>query len=395
MSLTVARVGVSGYRSLRRIHFPVARLSVFVGGNGAGKTNLYRSLQLLQAAAAGTLARELAAEGGMASALWAGPRRKNEPARISLSVGLAPAEHGGGDANYRVEAGLVPQYSVEAGVRAPTAAGFLLEPQIKSETLTMTGGRRPLLVLSRDGPSGTAMDEAGEKQALPYGLLPSETALGALRDAARFPDIDLVRRTMLDWRFYHAFRTDRDSELRRPALAVTTPTLSSDGSDLAAVFATLAHIRQDTSDLDGAVEDAFPGAQLVVPEPERTASFGMIFPEHPRRVFDAGELSDGTVRYLALAGALLSYRLPSFIALNEPETSLHPDLLPALARMILRASERTQVWLVTHSQPLAEALAVQSGVRPRTVVKRDAETWIEGLRTIGDFGAEYDDEEDD
>ena len=60
---------------------------------------------------------------------------------------------------------------------------------------------------------------------------------------------------------------------------------------------------------------------------------------------------------LALAGALLAYRLPAFIALNEPEASLHPDLLEPLARLIVRASERTQVWLVTHSERLAAAIA--------------------------------------
>ena len=61
--LAVREIAVSGYRSLKRIRFPVDGLGVFIGGNGAGKTNLYRSLELLQAAAAGTLTRALAAEG--------------------------------------------------------------------------------------------------------------------------------------------------------------------------------------------------------------------------------------------------------------------------------------------------------------------------------------------
>ena len=43
---------------------------------------------------------------------------------------------------------------------------------------------------------------------------------------------------------------------------------------------------------DRAIEDAFPGAELAVPLPEREASFGMIFPDHPQRVFEAMELSD-------------------------------------------------------------------------------------------------------
>jgi predicted ATPase len=157
------------------------------------------------------------------------------------------------------------------------------------------------------------------------------------------------------------------------------------------VFATLVHVRGDTVDLDRAIGDAFPGAALVVPEPERTASFGLILPDYPKRVFEAAELSDGTLRYLALAGALLAYRLPAFVALNEPETSLHPELIEPLARMIARAATRTQIWVVTHSQPLADAIARHGNVTPRTVVKRDGETWIEGLKL---FGAFADDAED-
>ena len=86
--MQVRDVSIAGYRSLRALRFPVGSLTVFVGANGVGKTNLYRSLQLLQAAAAGTLARELASEGGMESALWAGKRMVNKPARIKLAVGL-------------------------------------------------------------------------------------------------------------------------------------------------------------------------------------------------------------------------------------------------------------------------------------------------------------------
>ena len=78
-------------------------------------------------------------------------------------------------------------------------------------------------------------------------------------------------------------------------------------------------------------------------------------------------------------------RLPAFVALNEPESSLHPELLEPLARLIAKASQRTQIWLVTHSERLAAALAKHGNVRPRTVIKRDGETWIEGLKQIGRF----------
>ncbi|MPZ37257.1 MAG: AAA family ATPase [Rhizobiales bacterium] len=391
--MRICEVSIAGYRSLRAIRFPVGGLTAFVGANGVGKTNLYRALQLLQASAAGTLSRELASEGGMQSVLWAGKRRTNQPARMKLSVGLGGADSGQSQAEFsaEVQAGIAYSYEVDVGVRMPTAAAFALEPQVKEETLLFHKGRRPLTLLERRGPRATATDDDGRKQPIGSDLLASEPALGALQDPARFPDIDVVRRAMLDWKFYHDFRSDRAAPLRQPCLAVTTPTLASDGSDLAAVFATLAHIREDTVELDRAIDDAFPGATLIMPVPERTASFGLVFPEYPKRVFDAGELSDGTLRYLALAGALLGYRLPAFIALNEPETSLHPDLLEPLARMIVRAAERTQIWVVTHSERLAAAFDAYGKARPHTVIKRNGETWIEGLNLGGEFRTDDED----
>ena len=162
--------------------------------------------------------------------------------------------------------------------------------------------------------------------------------MAALQDAMRFPKLELVRQAMASWRFHHDFRTDAASPLRRPCLAVTTPTLASDGADLAAVLATLRHIREDMAAVDAAIDGAFPGARLVIPLPGREARFGVVFPDYPKRIFDASELSDGTLRFLALAGAFLAYRLPPFIALNEPESSLHPDLTEPLAKLIVQAA---------------------------------------------------------
>ena len=392
-ALQICEVGAAGYRSLRDIRFPIGRLTVFVGVNGVGKTNLYRALQLLQAAAAGALARELASEGGMESAFWAGKRISGRPVRIKLSVGFSQARDGERQAefDYAVETGLVQQYKIDVGLPVPTAAAFPLEPQIKEEILTWHHGIRTITLLERKGPSAFARNEEGKREPLGIDLMTSETALGALQDPARFPDIHALRREMLDWRFYHDMRTDHASPLRQPCLAVTTPTLASDAANLAGVFATLVHIREDTVELDRVIDDAFPGAKLVVPAPGRTASFGMVMPDYPKRVFEASELSDGTLRYLGLAGALLGYRLPAFIALNEPETSLHPDLLEPLARMIMAASARTQIWVVTHSERLAAAFAAGGAVAPRTVIKRNGETWIEGLRLGGDFEHNEDD----
>src|SRR5215467_6271366 len=124
--MRIREIGVLGYRSLRNIRFPVGGLTVFVGANGVGKTNLYRALQLLQASAGGTLARELAAEGGMQSAGWAGKRHVGESPRICLSAGFGePALEG-----------VLYTYEVEVGVPPPGGPGaFPLEPDMKEERL--------------------------------------------------------------------------------------------------------------------------------------------------------------------------------------------------------------------------------------------------------------------
>jgi predicted ATPase len=378
MHLPVREFRAREFRSLKAIAYPVSNLDVFVGGNGVGKTNLYRGLELLRSAAANTLARDLAQEGGLESVLWAGERRKTKPARVCLSVSLAAEGSRARGALYR--------YEVEIGFPPREAsAAFQAEPQIKEEAVCYVGLGRTSRLVERKGPSVMARSETGRPAGVDIDLLDSETVLGRLEEPSRYPELDSVRRTLLQWRFYHGLRTDAASPLRHPCPAVATPTLASDGSDLAAVFATLAHIREDTADLDALIDQAFPGATLVVPPPERTASFGMTFPEFPQRVFSAQELSDGTLRFLALAGALLAYRLPPFIALNEPETSLHPDLMEPLARLVVAAARRTQVWLVTHSVRLAEAIVATGAGQMRRVVKRDGATQIDGLKAWGAF----------
>jgi predicted ATPase len=379
MNLPVREFRAAAFRSLKAIAYPVSNLDVFVGPNGVGKTNLYRALELLQSAAGNTLARDLASEGGLESALWAGPRQRSRPAELTFSVGLAdPAQRRSGGTAYR--------YYVTVGYPPREASpAFQAEPQIKTEALVLAGESRRVRLVDRNGPHVTARGPDGRPGKIDIDLLASETLLGRLEDPSRYPELDLVRRTLLGWRFYHGLRTDAESPLRRPCPAVATPSLASDGANLAAVFATLAWIREDTVDLDAAIERAFPGATLVIPQPGRTASFGMTFPEFPNRVFDAQELSDGTLRFLALAGALLAYRLPPFIALNEPEASLHPDLMEPLASLVVQAAARTQIWLVTHSAQLADAIARTGVGAVRRVAKANGATEIEGLKAWGAF----------
>ena len=181
--------------------------------------------------------------------------------------------------------------------------------------------------------------------------------------------------------------------MRQPCAAITTPTLSADGRDLAAVLATLFVIREDTEDLASAIDDAFPGAKLLAGEEGSFCRFSLEFPDMPRP-FGPHELSDGTLKYLCLLGALMGYRLPSLIALNEPEASLHPSLLPPLARLIGSAARNTRVWIVTNSEALADALETETGQHARRVTKSNGATAIAGMNQWGQSAADAEEDEE-
>jgi predicted ATPase len=368
MILPLTAIAVEGYRSVRRIHMPVGHLTVLVGRNGVGKTNLYRALELLAGAARGALTSDIAEEGGIESVLWAGSRRRGKPVRLRLGVEFGDLE-----------------YAVEIGLPNPTEAAVSpTEPMIKAETLTHRGGRTASLLMRRQGPSVWLRDEEGRRQSYEGALLASETALASFQDAARYIELDLVRRALLDWRFYHAFRTDRASPVRAPALAVTAPTLASDGANIAACLATVMNVRGEAPAIEAALRDAFPDARLDVVVENGRVCLALELGDMPRPLA-AHELSDGTLAYLCLVAALLSYRLPGFVALNEPESSLHADLIRPLARLIAAAAERSQIWVVTHSAALADAIEAEAGILPRPVVKDENGTWIEGLKMTGAF----------
>jgi predicted ATPase len=93
------------------------------------------------------------------------------------------------------------------------------------------------------------------------------------------------------------------------------------------------------------------------------------------RPLKTSELSDGTLRYLLLIAALLTPRPPPLMILNEPETSLHPDLLPPLGRLIAVASDRWQIIVVTHAASLVATLH-NAGARQIVLTKELGETLV-------------------
>lgn len=204
--------------------------------------------------------------------------------------------------------------------------------------------------------------------------------LTQVTDAQQAPEILSLREQVRSWRFYDHFRTDLDSPIRQPQLGTRTPVLSHDGHDLAAALQTIYEIG-DWAAVRSAVSDAFEGCAVEI---ARDGSrFSVQLQQHGLlRALSAAELSDGTLRYLLLIAALLTPRPPQLMVLNEPETSLHPDLLPALARLIGVASERSQLWVVTHSARLQAALEDASECSTIRLTKQMGETHIDGQEPL-------------
>ncbi|WP_438023025.1 AAA family ATPase [Sorangium sp. So ce233] len=356
--MTVQEIHVAGYRSIREMTLPLAQVNVIVGPNGVGKTNLYRTMVLLGSAASGGFARTLAEEGGMPSVLWAGQRSKG-PVRMTLRVRLDQ---------------LV--YELQCGLTPPPAGPFALDPDIKEENLWLLDKRRRLPMLERAAGSAFARDVDGHRVTFPFSLWGSESVLAQVVEPHRFPLLSAVRQQLMNFRFYHHFRTDSGAPLRVEQVGVRTPVLSTDGHDLAAALATILDIG-DRGALKDAISSAFPGASLEVSSTQGRFRVELGLPGMSRPL-DAREFSDGTARYLCLLAALLSPRPPLLMALNEPETSLHPDLLGPLGDLLVHAASRSQLWITTHSRPLAERIRKATPCRLIELGKRGGETVLAG-----------------
>ena len=210
---------------------------------------------------------------------------------------------------------------------------------------------------------------------LPMSLTRSESVLTQVADPHRYPYLVNLRDTLQRWRFYHQFRTDEAAPLRQPQVGTFTPTLSHSGRDLAAALATILTIG-DSESLTLTIRRALGGAELRITSDDQSRYRVQLQTPGLLRPLEASELSDGTLRFLCLVAALLSPRLPPLLALNEPETSLHPDLIEPLAELIVAASQRSQLWIVTHSNKLTDAIERQSGIAAVRLALRDGETVI-------------------
>jgi predicted ATPase len=368
----ITRLCISGYRSLRDVRLELGTFTVVTGANGSGKSSLYRALRLLADIAQGRIIQSLALEGGLPSALWAGPETFARGVKqgvypvqgtvrkgpISLKLGFSSEDYG---------------YAIDLGIPPPVPRSrFGRDPEIKLESLwTGLTLQRANVFAERVGPHVKIRDQKGDWRQAVDNLKTYDSMLTHCGDPRVAPELLDLRESMRSWRFYDHFRTDNDAPARRRQVGTRTPVLASDGSDLAAAIETIQEVG-DEEQLNAAVADAFPGASIDVCDAD--GYFEVEMRQHGLlRPLKASEFSDGTLRYILLIAALLTPRPPQLMILNEPETSLHPDLLPPLARLIASASERSQIIVVTHAAKLVASLH-DAGARQIVLTKELGET---------------------
>lgn len=351
--LMIHTLAIANYRSLLKLTIPLSRLNVTTGPNGSGKSNLYRALRLLAVTAQNSVVAALAREGGLQSTFWAGPEQHS----VAMKSGRQLVQGTARSKRVRFRLGFGADdfgYAISLGLPKPSPSAFHLDPEIKRETIWAGPVFRPSAALvSRDGPQAQVRSDRGWS-VVRHDLASYDSLFGQVADPEAAPEALALRERIRDWRFYDHFRADAEAPARSPQIGTLTPALHHDGRDLAAAIQTIREIG-DSRFLDEVIAQAFPGMSLEVAQSE--ARFTLYFKQDGLlRLLSAAEVSDGTLRFVLWVAALLMPRPPSIMVLNEPETSIQPELIPALARMILHAAERTQVWVVSHSATLVAAL---------------------------------------
>ena len=187
---------------------------------------------------------------------------------------------------------------------------------------------------------------------------------------------------------YHDFQTNMDAPVRHPSISRMEKLVDPDGQNLISVLHTLyTNDRAFKNDIDTAMRTAFGEdfEELVFPPASDQRIQMRIRWKSLKREQSAAELSDGTLRFLFLLTIMANPSPPTIIAVDEPETGLHPSMLPLIAEFSVDAAKKSQIILTTHSSQLLDAFTDKN---PTTTIAQ----WKNGetvLKTLKGNDLEY------
>lgn len=332
---------VSGLLSFgpQGLDLPLEPLNVLIGPNGSGKSNLLEILALLRAAPV-NLPEPIKEMGGVREWLWKGESPIQEanvealvdyPGVQSLRHSLSITENGG-----RFE---------------------VADERIENER-AYSGKEEPHFYyrFQRGRPVLKEFDK--EKRELRReSVNPEQSILSQVRDPERYPAVAWLQQQYEAIRLYRNWSFGPGAALRRAQSAhARSDFLSEGGENLAPVLSKVRSRRK--LEFLASLRVLYEGIEdfhLTV----EGGNVLLFLQEQGGREIPATRLSDGTLRYLCLLAILLHPDPPPLVAIEEPELGLHPDVIPHLADLLIRASARTQLVVTTHSRMLVDALSHQ------------------------------------
>jgi predicted ATPase len=375
----IQRLRFDGYRLLDAFEADLGQLTVVIGANATGKSSLLDALSLVTQGMEVPIEDAIGVRGGM----WSIPNSGRDCDEIGWQLTFSkPADH---PIWSKIPIASEAACVYEARVGRDRAGRMTLRSERLRYEKPRPGKDYPFRMLELAGKTAkifdpktgklTQFDQPETSQATSdSGEDPSAIAqppvqkasliLAHMRFEHQFPIPTWVRWYLTGFCYYPGFEVSRGSLVRtNPAEIRPSTTLSSNGDNLGAVlheYLTRHDLRSLASELRDFLKAAYPHVEDISAE---TAYGGeprvlvRIREAGLRRATEIWELSDGMLRFLLLCGALLN-PLPGLIAVDEPETGLHPKLLPIVADLIRSASERTQVLICTHSPQLLTAFSL-------------------------------------
>ncbi len=346
----IQRLQVRGFRSLKDVTWEPGRLNVLIGPNGSGKSNLLRALALLRHGARGDLPQEVLRQGGIIPLLWDG-----QAGDLSWTVKVDPSRSMGPDVGPLT-------YDLHL-VRLGEMSAYRIEREGLEGLELFDAERAAVRMVFLERTPGRAVTFARGDQLLtaPVGSLSDEqTLLSSFGSPFDDPTIVAFRDSLLGWSIYHDLRVDQQAPLRQAAVARVEDRIAPDGQNLIPVLHTLYTGNRDFKRaMDAAMRAAFGSdyEELIFPPAADQRIQLRLRWKSLRTEQSAANLSDGTLRFLLLVAIFASPNPGDLIALDEPETGLHPSMLPIIAELAAEAAQRTQVILSTHSADLLDAFS--------------------------------------